>query len=83
MPEYVKQSLQKFRNTLPTTPEYAPLAHVSPTYGQRVQYEETVDTSDFLLPIETNINQKVVGMFLYYGLAIENTILVALNDISS
>ena len=31
---------------------------------------------------ETNIIQKFVGKFLYYGLAIDNTILVALNNIS-
>ena len=38
MPEYIKQSLQKFQYTLPTTPGYAPHAHFSPTYAQRVQY---------------------------------------------
>ena len=34
MPEYVKQVLHKFQHTLPTTEEYAPHAHVAPTYGQ-------------------------------------------------
>ena len=32
MPEHVKQSLHKFHHTLPTTPEYAPHAHVAPKY---------------------------------------------------
>ena len=75
MPEYVKQSLQKFQHTLPTTPEYAPRAHVSPTYFQRVQYAEPVYTSNVPPPTERKT-------FLYYVLAIDNTILVALNNIS-
>ena len=70
IPEYVKQAIHKFQHTLPTTPEYAPHAHVAPTYGQQVQYEEPVDTSDLLPPTETNLIQKVVGTFIYYGLAI-------------
>ena len=82
IPEYVKQAIHKVQHTLPTTPEYAPHAHVAPTYGQQVQYEELVDTSDLLPPTETNLIQKVVGTFIYYGLAIYNTILVALEDIS-
>ena len=70
MPEHVKQLLHKFHHTLPITPEYAPHAHVEPTYGRQVQYEEPVDTSDLLPPIETNIIPNIVGKFLYYGLAI-------------
>ena len=81
MPEYFKQELHKFQHTIPTTPEYAPHAHVAPTYGQQVQYEELVDTSDLLPPTETNLIQKVVETFLYYVLAIDNTILVVLNGI--
>ena len=83
MTEYLKQSLQKFQHILSTTPEYAPHAHVAPTYGGQVQYEEPVNTSVFLPPTETNLIQKFFGTFIYYGLAIDNIILVALNDISS
>ena len=82
MSEYFKQALQNFQHTLPTTPEYAPHAHVAPTYGQRVQYEEPVDTSGLLTPTETNVIKKVVGTFLYYKLAADNTILVILSNIS-
>ena len=82
MLEYVIQALHKFHHTLHTTPEYTPHAHVAPTYGRQVQYKEPVDTSDLLPPTETNLIQKFVGGFLYYVLAIDNTILVALNNIS-
>ena len=55
---------------------------MAPTYGRQVQYEEPLDTSDLLPPIETNLIKNIVGTFLYYGLAIDNKILVSLNDIS-
>ena len=47
-----------------------------------MQYEAPVDTSDLLLPTETNLIQNVVETFLYYVLAINNTVLVAFNNIS-
>ena len=81
MLEYVKQALHKFQHKLTITPEYAPHAHVAPTYCWHVQYEERVDKSNLMLTTETNIIQKVVRKYLYYGLAIDNTVLVELNDI--
>ena len=83
MPEYVKQALHKFQHTLPTTLEYAPHAHVAPKYGRQVQYEEPLDALDLFPPTRTKLIQKVVVTFLYYRLAIYNTILVALNNILS
>ena len=83
MPDYVRKALHKFQHMLPTKPEYAPHAHVPPNYGQRVQYAEPDDTSDRLSDKDTNIIQQVCGTFLYYGIALDNTILVALSDISS
>ena len=47
-----------------------------------MQYEELLDTSDLMPTTETNLTQKVFGKFLYYGLEIDNTILVSLNYIS-
>ena len=54
-----------------------------PNYGQRIQYAEPSDTSERLNDKDTNIIQQVCGTFLYYGIALDNTILVALSDISS
>ena len=58
IPEYVKQTLHKFRNTLRNTSAYAPLAHVVPTYNRQVQYEEPVDTSYLLPTTETKLMQN-------------------------
>ena len=57
-PEYIKQALHKFQHTLPTITSYAPHSHVVPTYGRQVQYEEPVETSNFLPPTETNLVTK-------------------------
>ena len=82
MPEYSKQEPHEFQCTIPTNSEYAPIAYVAPTYVWQVQYEAPVYTSDLLPPTETNLIQRVVETFLYYGLAINNTVLVAFNNIS-
>ena len=44
---------------------------------------DPLDTAEYLLDKETNILQQVCGTFLYYAIAIDNTILPALSDISS
>ena len=82
MSEYVKQALHKSQHKIPTTMECALHAHVAPTYGRQGKYEEPVDTLDLFPPTETNLIHKVFGTFLYYGMAIDITILVALDDIS-
>ena len=82
MPGYVRQALLKFKHILPTSPEHSPYSHTRPTYGAKVQYEEPSDSSDLLPPSELTIIQMIVGTFLYYGIALDNTLLVGLNDIS-
>ena len=41
------------------------------------------DPLEYLLDKETNLVQQVCGTFLYYAIAINNTILPGLSDISS
>ena len=82
MPGYVKQALLKFKHILPTTPEHSPYTHIRPSYGAKVQYEEPCDSSDLLPPREITLIQQIVGTILYYGIALDNTLLVELNDIS-
>ena len=44
---------------------------------------DPLDTAEYLLDKETNLLQQVCGTFLYYAIAIDNTILPALSNISS
>ena len=43
----------------------------------------TIDDSPTLSPLETRHIQRVVGSFLYYARAVDNTIHPALNEIGS
>ena len=54
-----------------------------PNYGKKVQYTKPLDASEYLSDNEIHFVQQVCGIFLYYAIAIENTILPALSDILS
>ena len=83
MPGYVTADLQRFRHQLKNTRKSSPHHHVAPPYGARVQFVEPEEDT-LLLPEERiKFIQQVVGVFLYYAIAIDNTVLVALSDIGS
>ena len=82
IPGYVRKALLKCKHILPTLPEHSPYTHIRPTCGAKVQYEEPCDSSDLLPPSELTLIQQIVGTILYYGIALDNTLLVELNDIS-
>ena len=83
MLDYVQTALHKFRHVPQQHPEHSPHAHLKTTYGQKVQYAEPLDDSENLSAKDINYVQQVCGTFLYYAIAIDNTILPALSDISS
>ena len=88
MPKYVAKALHKFQKYLQkfhpnNKPEYSPHKHVEPNYGQKVQYAELANDAPTLDSVDINLIQKIVGTFLYYGIAVDNTILVALSTIAS
>jgi hypothetical protein len=82
MPHYVPKALHKFNHIKPKSAQHAPHRWSQPAYGQKVQYANT-DTSPQLDKIGTQRVQAVSGTFLYYGRAIDSTILPALNEISN
>ena len=88
MPKYVAKVLHKFKQYLQkfhpnNKPEYSPHKHVEPNYGQKVQYAEPADDAPTLDSVDINLIQKIAGTFFYYGIAVDNTILVALSTIAS
>ena len=52
-----------------------------PTYSAGPQYE-AIDTSEPLLPTHTNILQQIIGVFLYYSLVIDNTMLPVVKSLT-
>ena len=63
--------------------EYSPHICTPIQYGQIIQYTDPLDAAEYLSDKETNLIQQVCGTFLCYVIAIDNTILPALSDISS
>ena len=83
MVNYVPSALHKFHNKAPGKPQDAPHRFYRPTYVQVTQHENPEDSSPLLPPEKISLVQKIDGTFLYYKLAVNNTILVFLSDLAS
>ena len=83
MPGYVKKLLEKFQHSKPPTPQLSPHKWNRPQFGTRIQLTTISDSSPKLVKHGTKNVQLVVGSFLYYGCAIDSTLLVALNEIAA
>ena len=83
IPNYVRKALHRFQHILMGGKEYSPHICASIQYGHKYQYADPLDASEYLYDKEINLIQQVCGTFLYYAIAINNTILLALGDISS
>jgi hypothetical protein len=83
MPGYIPAALAKYQHPHPKRPQYAPHRYNTPQYGRHIQLPEPVDDSDLLPPPGVKRIQQITGTILYYGRAVDNTLLVALSDIAS
>ena len=83
MPIYVRKDLHRFQKIMRYDKEYSPHTCAPIKYGQKVQYADPLDSAEYISDIETNLVQQVCGTFLYYAIAIDNTVLPALSNISS
>ena len=82
MPGYVEDALQCFQHTPTSRKEHSPHDWNKPMYG-KLQLTDEPDTSPPLSPTTQKLVQQIVGVFLYYGRAVDNTILKALNSIAT
>jgi hypothetical protein len=83
MPGYVAAALHRFQHAKPSRRQDAPHAWTQPTYGAKIQFAEDDDNSPLLSPLTTNLVQQIVGVFLYYAIAVDPTMLVALGSIAA
>jgi hypothetical protein len=83
MPEYIKPALARFGHPIPDKSQHQPHPHTIPTYGTTAQYAKPEDTSRPLSPTEKKFIQEVIGVFLYYGRAVDSTMLTTLSVIAS
>jgi len=83
MPGYAQEGLTRFKHEMPARPENQPYQHVVIKYGAKVQYAPAADTTRLLDKQEKKFVQQVIGTFLYYGRAVDGTMLTALSAIAS
>ena len=83
MPNYISQALHKFKHSLAPKREDAPHKWICHSYGAKKQFSDPVNQSPRLPLSDIKHVQTVVGTLLYYAFAVDNTILVALDDLAS
>jgi hypothetical protein len=83
MPGYVAKAIAKFCASTPTRPQHSPHAWQAPQYGAKIQYTTPDDTSTPLSPTAKTRLQEIIGTLLFYGRAIDSTILIALGTLAS
>jgi hypothetical protein len=83
MPGYIEKALQRFQHPMPSKPQDSPHHWNQPTYGAKQQMTKDVDNSPPLDEHGIQRLREVVGTLLYYGRAIDNTMLVALGSLAS
>ena len=83
MPGYVEKALQRFEHPAPKRPEDSPHEWTKPNYGAHQQMTAQPDESPPLDKQGIKRLQEVIGTLLFYGRAIDNTLLVALGTLAS
>ena len=83
MKGYVQEALKELEYIATSQRHYnAPSQIARPDYGATIQYVKE-DTGTSLTPSAIKHIERVVGKFLYYGRAIDDTMLHAIGDIAS
>jgi hypothetical protein len=80
---YVSKALLRFEHKTPDKIQNSLHPHNVPTYGAKVQYAEQSDESPKLDKAGIKYVQQVAGTLLYYGRAVNATILPAISSIAS
>lgn len=83
MPGYVEKALARFTHPTPVKPEHSPHDWTKPQYGAKIQMTKAPDTSPHLDDKGIKRIREIVGVFLYYARAVDNTMLVALGSLAA
>jgi hypothetical protein len=83
MPGYVDKALDRFQPNTFGRSQHSPHAWAKPQYGSHPQLPPPPDDTDLLPPSSLTCIQEVVDTLLFYGRAIDSTMLVTLGTITS
>jgi len=82
MPDYIGEALTNYQHPKPTVPQHSPYKATTIHYGTKVQRVEE-DKSPPLTTDQIKRVQKIVCTLLYYGQAVDFTLLTALSAITA
>ena len=80
MTGYNRKALKEFGNTPPKHPVHVPTPY-TPVYGRTIQYD-IPDPQPTFIPKEITNLQAICGKFLYPARTVDNTMLLAINELS-
>jgi hypothetical protein len=83
MPGYIENALIRFGHKKPDKPQMQPYPYTTPTYGATIQYAKAVDTSPAVTKAEEKVIRQVIGVLLYYGRAVDSTIITGLSSLAA
>jgi hypothetical protein len=83
MPGYLSAAQHKFQHPTPKPPQDSPHIWNKPVYGSKIQYTPNADTSPPLKGPAIACIQKIIGTLLFYSIAVDPTLLIALDSIGS
>ena len=83
MPGYLSKAFVRFKHEMPRKKQNSPHPHIIPNYGAKAQYAEPEDDLPPLGADETKFIQAVAGTLLYYGRAVDSTILPSLSSLAT
>ena len=81
MPNSFSKALERFQHCIPKRPQYSTHKWLSPMCGAKFQYSPDATTVPKLEKCGITRMQIIAGTFLYVSLAVNPTMLIALNKI--
>jgi hypothetical protein len=83
MPGYIENALIRFGHEPPDKPQMQPYPHTTSTYGMTVQYAKAANSSPAATKAEEKYIRQVIGVLLYYGRAVDATIITGLSSLTA
>jgi hypothetical protein len=83
MPGYVDKARKEFGHQRPSKPQHSPYPAATINYGAKKQYATEASSAPPVSAKEKKWIQKVVGKFLFYGRAVDSTLLCPISAIAT
>jgi hypothetical protein len=83
MSAYIKAALHKYQDPAPARPEHAPHTWNPPIYGAKTQFVNETTPSPALSDKYVNNLQQLTVSLLYYARAVDPTLIMSINVLSS